>query len=560
MANRVSARSEVTLSQGAIALILVALALSASACSTVETPDLETEVREEKIIPQNWQPLPLRVGLAPFLNEPELNAEKVNIDDTPRWVVVPTPERLNGADGLHKRLLDVLTRYKMFERVEAISGARPNSSLEELRKLALAQGLDVVLQPAVKRSDVAYLESNGAYAWSMFMWWMMSPIFTWWIADEDFEVNVHLDMRLYPTANGELSLQKRVQPPETLVRSLDDFDHGFNALSIFSTPGYMGESNWIKVGGKLIPIGENAAYKQTLRYITTELSRKVEDPAFLNDLRRRTGVIIGVDSAGRPGLPLTRYAEADANAISRFVLHATRRPMTDGGVVTLTGPTATRAEVLSAIDAITPISRGNDDVVLAFCGAGTITVDGRLGVALAQPPVTGADTPVEITPLIELVNAALAQSPRTLTLYLDCSFLAKGDSRCAVTDALIAKLPARVENEKPLTLFKPIIKLCEEQGTRLIIISATGAQVGLTSPERALEMEDLGSGLFTAFVLEALSGKADTNKDRDITVAELKVYVEARVAQISELEGINQKPWIFAAADRSDYELPSGKK
>ncbi len=55
MANRVSARSGVTLSQGAIALVLVALALNASACSTVETPDLETEVREEKIIPQNWQ-------------------------------------------------------------------------------------------------------------------------------------------------------------------------------------------------------------------------------------------------------------------------------------------------------------------------------------------------------------------------------------------------------------------------------------------------------------------------------------------------------------------------
>ncbi len=539
---------------------LAALVLACSACSTIETPNLEEDVKNEKIVPAGWQPLGLRVGLAPCVLELELNPEKTNVEDTKRWVLAPNPEQLNGPTGIHKRLLDVLVKYRMFERIEPIEGARPNSTPEELRRLALAQGLDVVMQPSVRRHDVGYIESNGAYAWNMFIWWMMSPVFTWWIADEDFDVNVHIDLRLYPTSTGNLALGKRLAPKETLVRSLDDFDHGFNALSIFSTPGYMGESNWVKVGSKMIPIGECAAHKQALRFVTQDLSRKLEDPDFLGDLRRRAGVIVGVDSQGRPGLPMTRYAEADATALSRFALTATRRPLTEGAVTTLTGAAATRAAVIEAIGKVTPLARGNDEFFLMFCGTGTLTQDGRLGLALAQPPVSAADTPLEITPLIELVDAALEERPRTLVLYLDCSFLARGDSRCAVTDALLAKLPARAENEKPHSLLAPIFQLCAERGTRLVVLSATGAQVGLPSAERALEMEELGGGLFTAFVLEALSGKADADKDRDVSVDELTAYVLAKVGQIADLEGVNQKPFVFTDDDRRTYELPSGKK
>ncbi len=554
------AKSAIRNPASAMLLILVAAALASSACSNIEVPNLDKDVREQKIIPPAWQPLPLRVGLAPLLHENELVIDKVNVDKTKRWVVAPTPERLNGEDGMHKHLLDVLLKYKMFERLEPINGATPKMSMEELRRLALAQGLDVVLQPSLRRHDIGYVRSNNWYAWNMLFWWMMSPVFTWWIADEVFDVNVHIDLRLFPTASGQLALTKRLQPKEPIERDCDDFDHGFNALSIFSTPGYMGESNWLKLGGKLIPVGECEAQKLMLRYITGELANKVQDGTFQDDLRRRVGVIVGVDSPGRPGLPLTRFAEADAGNLSRFMLRSPRRPLTEGAATTLTGPTATRAEVLRAISELTPLARSNDDFILGFCGTGTLTKDGTLGVALAQPVVAGADQPVEITPLLELVNAAIEQTPRTLILYLDCSFLAKGDSRCAATDALLGKLPPRAENEKPKSLLQPIIARCEEMGVKLVIISATGALVGLSSPERALEMEDLGGGLFTAYMLEALSGKADTNKDNDVSVDELRVYVDARIAQVAELEGINQKAWYYTSPDREKFEMPCGKK
>jgi hypothetical protein len=237
-----------------VVFLLALLVFAAAGCSNIEVPDLDKDVREQKIIPATWQPLPLRVGLAPFIYENELNADKTNLDKTKRWVVVPSPERLNGEDGLYKHMLNVLVKYKMFERVEPIAGATPKMNMSELRRLALAQGFDVVLQPSLRRHDVGYVKSNNWYAWNMLFWWMMSPVFSWWIADEVFDVNVHIDLRLFPTSTGNLALTKRLQPAEPIQRDCDDFDHGFNALSIFSTPGYMGESNWLKLGGKMIPI------------------------------------------------------------------------------------------------------------------------------------------------------------------------------------------------------------------------------------------------------------------------------------------------------------------
>ena len=55
-------------------------AFAAAGCSNIEKPDLDKDVREQKLIPPAWQPLPLRVGLAPFAYENELNAEKTNLD------------------------------------------------------------------------------------------------------------------------------------------------------------------------------------------------------------------------------------------------------------------------------------------------------------------------------------------------------------------------------------------------------------------------------------------------------------------------------------------------
>lgn len=537
----------------AMVLALAAALFALSACSNIEVPNLDEDVREEQIIPQGWQPLPLRVGLAPVRAALELDEKRYNVEDTQRWVLTPDQDRLNGGDGLHNQLIQLFRKYRMFEAVEAIEGATPDSSREDLQAAALRQGLDVVLVPTVKRQDVGYVDSNGAYGWNMFVWWMVSPIFSWWIADEDFDVNLHLDLRMFPTTRDGEVASHRLQPPETVVRSLDDWDEGWNLFGIFSTPGRFDEENWTRIGGLLMPIAENEAKKDALRYVTTDLARESKSKEFLEGIRRRVALVIGVDGSGTPPLPLSRYAQKDAEAIAAQLLDAENDSVPDGAMRTVIGPRATRRAVLNAANELSSLARYNDDVFLVFAGVGTLDSNLKPAMALAQP---AGGKNIELATLEETVDALLKNRPRSLTLILDASFNAPGDKRCATTEDQIAKL-----TEKKLTgsLLQPLIKRIEDAGTRCIVLSATDATLS-ENPMQALEIEDLNHGLFSSYALEALAGEADGDRDHLVSYAEFEKYVAAKVTRIAQLEGKSQTGWFYASPDRKEFTLPSWRQ
>lgn len=75
-----------------------------------------------------------------------------------------------------------------------------------------------------------------------------------------------------------------------------------------------------------------------------------------------------------------------------------------------------------------------------------------------------------------------------------------------------------------------IIQLARSSGT--VLLSASGTQ------QFAVEFEQLGHGVFTYSLLEALDGKADGgSRDNKITVNELKAYMEDRVPELSQKYG-----------------------
>lgn len=535
------------------ALAVFACLLALSACSNVETPDLKADVEAEKIIPAGWQPVRLRVGLAPMRSALELDERRYNVEDTQRWVLSPDEARLNGPDGLNNQMVTVLREYRMFEHVALIEGASAGTSREELQSLALRQGLDVVVVPTVKRQDVGYVDSNGAYGWNMFVWWMVSPIFSWFIADEDFDANLHIDLRMYPTASDSEILNTRLQPRETIIRSLDDFDHGFNLFSIFSTPGYMDEDNWQKVGGLLLPIAENEAKKALLRYVTTELARQAQQEEFQAAVRRRVALVIGVDGTGVPPVPLTRFASADAEAMAAQLLDAEVDRVPEVALRSLLGPRATRRAVESAALDLSTLARGNDDLFVVFSGVGTLDDRLRPALVLAQPAGAKAET----IAIEDLLAVLAANNPRTVTLILDCSFTAPGDRRCATQAAQCEKL---LQTNKGTSLFTPIQEKLAASGTACVILSASDAIPRNPSGMKALEIEDLNHGLFTAFAVEALAGKADTNSDRRVTVTEFQTYVRQNVTRIAQLEGETQTGYINAPANRTEHSLPAWRR
>lgn len=72
---------------------------------------------------------------------------------------------------------------------------------------------------------------------------------------------------------------------------------------------------------------------------------------------------------------------------------------------------------------------------------------------------------------------------------------------------------------------KAIAQLARSTGTHWLTASG--------SEQFATEFDELGHGVFTYVLLEALSGKADSG-DHRVTVNELKAYLESRVPEVSE--------------------------
>jgi hypothetical protein len=533
-------------------LLLLTCALVLGACSGFTVPDFDEEVRNEKIIPENWKPVKLRVGLAPVVADLELDAKKLNVEDTRRWVLAPDEARLNAAENsLFNQLQQVLSRYKMFERVEAIKGVTSKMKMERVAALALEQGFDVVLRPVVKRSDVGYVGTNGAYAWNLLIWLVINPINSWWVADEDFDAFLECDFALYSAANGKLLRQKRVKPDKPVVRAFDDWDMGFNLFAIFTAPNYFDHENWERIGERLMPFADQAHKKQALRYVVSELAPDVKSESFQSGIRRRVGLFIGVDGNGQNGVPLTRYAAADAEELSRTLTALEFNSLSASGTMLLTGEQATALSVDSGLEALAKLARENDEIFLSYSGMGTLTPEGKPAVLLRK-----SEGGYEAVALQTMVERALKGKPRTLVLSLDCSFLSPADGRCAITQELLAK----VQGAPGESLLRAIVAQCEAAGTQCIILGADGAIPGLATPDCALENEELGHGLFTSFLIDGVMGAADSDGLGGVAIEELRAYLGSNIERIAGFDDKSQRTFSAWSEARNSYVMPSSSR
>lgn len=530
-------------------LLLLVCALALGACSSFTVPDFDEEVKKEKIVPPDWQPVKLRVGLAPVVSDLELDAKKLNVEDTRRWVLAPDEARLNLAEkSLFNQLRQVLSRYKMFERVEAIKGVTPKMKMERVAALALEQGFDVVLRPVVKRSDVGYVGTNSAYGWNLLIWLVVNPINSWWVADEEFDAFLECDFALYSAASGKLLRQKRVKPDKPVIRAFDDWDMGFNLFAIFTAPNYFDHENWERIGERLMPFADQAQKKQALRYVVNELAPDVKTENFQGGIRRRVGLFVGVDGNGQNGVPLTRFAAADAEELSAVLCSLNITPLANAGCTVVSGEQATLPSVNSALDSLAKLARENDELFLSYSGMGTITQQGQPAVLLRKPE--GGYEPVALQALLD---RALAGKPRTIVLSLDCSFLSPADGRCAITQELLDKLKGAPEE----SLLKPLIAHCEAAGTKCVILSADGAFPNRATPDSALENEELGHGLFTSFVIDGVSGEADADGLGGVTIEELRKYLSNNIERIAGFDAKSQRTYAAWSEARSAFVMPS---
>ena len=237
-------------------------------------------------------------------------------------------------------------------------------------------------------------------------------------------------------------------------------------------------------------------------------------------------MVVGIDNYKNPKYNLN-YAVADANGFKNAI---------DAGMKTITSNVnnyyikdseANKEKILQTFKEISLKANPQDVFIFYYAGHGMMTSDENKTFYLVPHDVTqiyGADESIDQKGIsAELLKDLSASIPAQKQLYILDAWQSAG---------ALSAISSRGAAEE-----KAIAQLGRSTGTHWLTASG--------SEQFATEFDELGHGVFTYVLLQALSGKADSGDGR-ITVNELKAYLESQVPEGSgKYRGSAQYPASF---------------
>ena len=270
---------------------------------------------------------------------------------------------------------------------------------------------------------------------------------------------------------------------------------------------------------------------QAVRNVTRLTGASAPTPAGPK-IANRWAVVIGVGDYESKSVPKLRFAEPDADAMYRLL--TTRAGFPRENVVLLTDKAPEKPTLqnirLALGDFLARKTTRDDLVLIYYAGLGAPEADTtskeKDGLAKYLIPRNVQPESLRSTAFaMEEVQGILARIPaERVVLLLDTSYSGVAGGRSFAPS-----------NARPRTLSDQFLDRLTKSRGRLVI-TASGPN------EVALETAELGHGLFTYYLLEGLSGKADRNGDGVVTVSELYPYVEDQVERKSRAAGGRQRP------------------
>ncbi|MGD9696179.1 MAG: DEAD/DEAH box helicase [Thermoleophilia bacterium] len=234
---------------------------------------------------------------------------------------------------------------------------------------------------------------------------------------------------------------------------------------------------------------------------------------------RFRGLFVGIDRYQSSAISWLSCAERDATA-----LHALFEDNFGPGGTLLRGDEVTRERISGALEGLA-FCAPEDFVVLAFSGHGSemhqlVTFDADL-----------ADLPGSTIPLEALTELFAKIPARRLVCILDCCFSGGMGAKVLRVDA------------KPKVLASAGVLLDQLAGEGRVIITASGAS------EPAWESGQVGHGLLTHHLIEALTGAEEVIADGRIPVLELLGHVTRSVIDAARGLGEAQNPTVRGTID-----------
>ena len=175
------------------------------------------------------------------------------------------------------------------------------------------------------------------------------------------------------------------------------------------------------------------------------------------------------------------------------------------------------------------IKSNETDLVIFFSGHGLASSDGKAKYILpsdADPDLL-SKTALSRS---ELFNQIIELNPKSVTMFFDtCYSGVSRDEETLLASAKPLRIVADVNNEIP---------------DNFTIFTASKAE------QISSGLKEAKQGIFSYYLMKGLEGKADTNKDKDITNGELLAYMDQNVSDKALILGRQQNPMLLGDPDK----------
>ena len=245
------------------------------------------------------------------------------------------------------------------------------------------------------------------------------------------------------------------------------------------------------------------------------------------ELRNKVALIIGIENYVEA--PKANYANLDAKYFYDYARKAFG--VKKQNIKLLINEEATFVKTSKALTLWlrTKVKADQTDLIIFFAGHGLASSDGKELYLLPQDsdPNLLSRTALSRTELFEEI---ISLNPKSVTLFLDTCY--SGVSR---------------DEQMLLASARPIRIVADEQEgipDNFTIFSATELD------QISSGLKEAKHGIFSYYLMKGLEGKADSNKDKQITNGELLAYMDLNVSQKAAELGRQQNPSLAGDPDQ----------
>ncbi|RMB62894.1 hypothetical protein EAX61_04780 [Dokdonia sinensis] len=276
--------------------------------------------------------------------------------------------------------------------------------------------------------------------------------------------------------------------------------------------------------------------KNVFKAIAVNSQKTESPPAILeivyegkSDLPLSRGIVlhsltIGIDTY-KNGKYNLNYAKADATSFEESIKQGMMGITKSQNATFIKDTEATKEKITQALKSIAQEAQPQDIFIFYYAGHGVMNNEKEFYIV-----------PTDVTQLYGN-DTSLAQKGISASDLKELSTNILAQKQLYILDACQSAGALNTIAARGAAEEKAIAQLARSTGTHWLTASG--------SEQFATEFAELGHGVFTYALLEALSGKADSG-DKRITVNELKAYLESRVPEISEkYKGSPQYPSSF---------------